>query len=290
MTNLGSIQWVIMSLCLLHCALVASTVCNSDVYGTPSKWDCNGALAQIPYAYPPRPNPMSQWPRIFAEPQYMSPPFGQVDNYVVEPVSQPDRVFRFGPQWARPDQKPVADITGSCRIAIMSKGRPAQQGVAASQFTTTWKNIVDQSQQFRSCFGRGASSQAQGGYVPLNRKPCPLPSPPRPTNPRILAPSISSGQPMYHNLVPGGHEGAAMYMYSSDSIWNTVAMNTYMSSGVPAVPYTHPNQLGLSHNTSSPNQLYSLSNASLAIGTSSQEPSIPLKPLAPGELVIQDRM
>ena len=79
-----------------------------------------------------------------------------------------------------------------------------------------------------------------------------------------------------------------MYMYSSDSIWNTLAMNTYMSSGVPAVPYTHPNQLGLSHNISSSNQLGLLSNASIVISTSSLEPSIPLKPLAPGELVIQD--
>ena len=170
----------------------------------------------------------------------------------------------------------------------MSEGRPAQQGVVASRFTTTWKNIVDQSQQFRSCYARGVSSQAKGGYVPLNRKPCPLPPPPRATNPRILAPSIRYGQPMYHDLVPGGHRGAAMYMYTSDSIWNTVAMNTYMSSGIPALPYTHPNQLGLSHNTSSSNQLDLLSNASLAIGISSPEPSIPLRPLAPGELVIQD--
>ena len=79
-----------------------------------------------------------------------------------------------------------------------------------------------------------------------------------------------------------------MYMYTSDSIWNTVAMNTYMSSGIPAVPYTRPNQLGLSHNTSSPDQLDLLSNASLAIGTSLKEPLVALKPLAPGELVIQD--
>ena len=79
-----------------------------------------------------------------------------------------------------------------------------------------------------------------------------------------------------------------MYMYTSDSVWNTVAMNTYMSSGIPALPYTQPNQLGQSHNTSSPNQLDLLSNASLAIGTSLKEPSVPFKPLAPGELVIQD--
>ena len=80
-----------------------------------------------------------------------------------------------------------------------------------------------------------------------------------------------------------------MYMYTSDSIWNTVAMNTYMSSGIPALPYTHPNQLGLSHNTSSPTQLGLLSNASLATGISSEEAvSVPLKPLSPGELVIQD--
>ena len=93
---------------------------------------------------------------------------------------------------------------------------------------------------------------------------------------------------MHHNLVPGGHPSAAMYMYTSDSMWNTVAMNTYMSSGIPALPYTQPNQLSLSHNTSSQDQLNLLINASLAIGTSLKELSVPLKPLAPGELVIQD--
>ena len=79
-----------------------------------------------------------------------------------------------------------------------------------------------------------------------------------------------------------------MYMYASDSIWNAVVMNIYMSSGVPALPYTHPNQLGLSHNTSSPNQLDLLTNASLATSTSSDAVSVSLKPLAPGELVLQD--
>ena len=81
-----------------------------------------------------------------------------------------------------------------------------------------------------------------------------------------------------------------MYMYTSDSVWNTVAMNTYMSSGVPAVPYAQPSQLGLAQNNSSPNQLDLLSNASLAIGTAEKEGvvSVPLKPLAPGEVVILD--
>ena len=212
MANLRSIKWVIIRVSLLHCALVASTVCNSDVYGTPSKWDCYVALDQIPYASPPQPNPMSQSPRIFAEPQYMSPPFGQVDNvYRPSAIVQlpkiytfstslnllvtPHRVFRLCPRLARAKTKSVTKyqppILESCRIAIMSQGRPAQQGVVASQFTTTWKTIVDQSQQFRSCFAAGASSQAKGGYVPLNRKPCPLPQH-RNTNPKILATTITS--------------------------------------------------------------------------------------------------
>ena len=95
---------------------------------------------------------------------------------------------------------------------------------------------------------------------------------------------------MHHTLVPDGHPGAALYMYTSDSIWNTIAMNTYMSSGIPALPYAQPNLLGLSHNTTSQEQLDLLTNASLAIRISEEEAvSVPLiRPLAPGELVIQD--
>ena len=201
MARMRSIKSAIICLSFLHSALVASAVCNSDVYGTPSKWDCYVALDQIPYAFPPRPNPLSQQPRIFAEPQYMNPPFSQVDN-IYRPsaivqlpkiytfstssnplVSQQDRVFGLYPQLARTVKQPVAkdklSIIDSCRIAIMSLGRPAQQGVVASQFTTTWKDIVDQSQQFKSCFPRGASSQAKGGYVSLNCKPSPLLPAPR---------------------------------------------------------------------------------------------------------------
>ena len=171
----------------------------------------------------------------------------------------------------------------------MSEGRPAQQGVVASQFITTWKNIVDHSQHFRRCLDGGAGGQAKGGYVPINRKS----SRPRPRIERYYSELDSSHK--HHirltyalYLVPGGTRGAAMYMYTSDSNWNTVAMNTYMSSGLPALPYTQPNQLGLSHNTSSPNQLDLLSNASLATGNSSEAVSVPIKPLAPGELVLQD--
>ena len=96
MANLRSIKWVIMRLSLLHCALVDSTVCNGDVYGTPSKWDCYVALDQIPYAFPPRPNPFSQWPRIFAEPQYMDPPFGQIVNvYRPSAIVQLPKIYTF---------------------------------------------------------------------------------------------------------------------------------------------------------------------------------------------------
>ena len=96
MANLRSIKWVFMRLSLLHCALVASTICNSEVYGTPSKWDCYVALDQIPYAFPPRPDPLSQQPRIFAEPQYMTPPFGQVDNvYRPSAIVQLPKIYTF---------------------------------------------------------------------------------------------------------------------------------------------------------------------------------------------------
>ncbi|KAF6232617.1 hypothetical protein HO173_009285 [Letharia columbiana] len=135
----------------------------------------------------------------------------------------------------------------------MSEGRPAQPGVVAPLFPTTWRNVVDQAAQLSACFAGG---QAKGGYVPLN--------------------------------LPGGQLGAAMYMYSSDSNWNILTMNTYMSSGIPVLPHTQPNQLGMSSNGSSSSQFGLLSNASVLTGTSLGASTISIKPFALGELVLQD--
>ncbi len=79
-----------------------------------------------------------------------------------------------------------------------------------------------------------------------------------------------------------------MYMYSSDSNWNTFTMNNYMTSGIPVLPHTQANQLGLPSNDSSSNQLRLLNNASFSTDTSLGASAISIKPLAPGELVLQD--
>ncbi len=90
------------------------------------------------------------------------------------------------------------------------------------------------------------------------------------------------------DIVPGGYLGAAMYMYTSDSNWNTLTMNTYMTSGIPVLPHTQANQLGLPSNDSSSSQLRLLNTTSFSTGTSLDVLAISIKPLAPGELVLQD--
>ena len=57
-------------------------------------------------------------------------------------------------------------IVDTCHIAIMSEGQPAQPGVVAPQFRTSWKNVKDQLwPQMRTCL-----NQRKGGYAALNRR------------------------------------------------------------------------------------------------------------------------
>lgn len=80
MAALPSINWATICLIYLHCTLVSAAVCNSDVYGIPNPRDCAQALRKIPFATLPPSEPQSLQPHFFAEPQYMDPEFGGIDN------------------------------------------------------------------------------------------------------------------------------------------------------------------------------------------------------------------
>lgn len=60
--------------------LVRSLVCSEEIYGNPKVEDCEQVLLEIPFARESVPSYQSQSRRIFAEPQFQWPPFGQVIN------------------------------------------------------------------------------------------------------------------------------------------------------------------------------------------------------------------
>ena len=75
--------WLIPStlvLCGFLPPLARSLVCSDGVYGNPKIDDCQLALLEIPYARQPIDSHQSSLPHVFAEPQFLRPPFRQFTN------------------------------------------------------------------------------------------------------------------------------------------------------------------------------------------------------------------
>ena len=60
--------------------LILAISCDSSIYGDPIIQDCYEALYWIPSARLGPSDPISQQPRIFAEPQYLQTPFDGLNN------------------------------------------------------------------------------------------------------------------------------------------------------------------------------------------------------------------
>ena len=86
----------LLCLSILHGAIAQS--CSKDLYGTPNIQDCYEAMFWIPYINPPgRYSPDAQAFRIFAEPQFQSPPFGAVQNpYAPKAIVQLPKIWKHG--------------------------------------------------------------------------------------------------------------------------------------------------------------------------------------------------
>ena len=67
----------IYSLCF---PLVRSLVCSEEIYGNPKIEDCERVLLEIPFARQSFSSRQSQYQHVFAEPQFLEPPFAQVIN------------------------------------------------------------------------------------------------------------------------------------------------------------------------------------------------------------------
>ena len=93
--GLPNISWATGLLFFLHCTLVNSSYCDSSVYGTIVERDCKFALHTLSFMSDPW-NPKFQKPQIFAEPQFMDPPFRGLKNRdPPNPIVQLPKVWKY---------------------------------------------------------------------------------------------------------------------------------------------------------------------------------------------------
>ena len=72
-------------------------LCDKDLFGTPRVEDCYEAMFWIPYINKPaKDTPDAKALRIFAEPQFLDPPFKAVKNpYAPKAIVQLPKIWKF---------------------------------------------------------------------------------------------------------------------------------------------------------------------------------------------------
>ena len=72
-------------------------LCDKDRFGTPSAEDCYQAMFWVPYInQPARDSADAKAPRLFAEPQYLNPPFHAVKNaYAPKAIVQLPKIWKY---------------------------------------------------------------------------------------------------------------------------------------------------------------------------------------------------
>jgi len=158
---------------ILHLSVTASPYCNIGIYGVPDYGDCMQAFSQIPYAQERPSQYDSNSFQLYAEPQYMVPPFCSVYNrYRPRPINQLPKIWRYGMSstfslahalwhWLI-----TSVLKDSCRVAFMSYGRNSGR-TSNALFSTNWRSILDQFQPLFTCLNPQMGSRASGGYTPF---------------------------------------------------------------------------------------------------------------------------
>lgn len=154
----------LLSFLLVHSAIaspnplqVEQPLCDKNMFGKPNIQDCYQALFWIPYANAPaRDSPDAKAKRLFAEPQYLDPPFKAVKNpYAPKAIVQLPKIWKYG----------------SCQIALVTQpyDKPYQKSYVKAEFTEKWSDIVNQVLRLRPCLQpkKGLDQTPQGGYTPL---------------------------------------------------------------------------------------------------------------------------
>ncbi len=98
-------RWAFWCYLLCHCAIAIpdqlreyETLCDGGMFGAPNPHDCYDAMFSVPYRnVPGLDSPDAKATRIFAEPQYLSPPFSALENaYAPKAIVQLPKMWKSG--------------------------------------------------------------------------------------------------------------------------------------------------------------------------------------------------
>ena len=87
-------------------------LCDKDLFGAPKLEDCYQAMFWIPYInQPAKDSPDAKAFRVFAEPQFLNPPFSAVKNpYAPKAIVQLPKIWKHGT--STPTKDDLADSVG----------------------------------------------------------------------------------------------------------------------------------------------------------------------------------
>lgn len=84
----------IISFMFCHCAAVGPS-CSAAVFGVPPWNDCLAAFNKVPFAEDYETNRNANLTRLYSEPQYLRPPFGEVFNrYAPRAINQMPKIWQ----------------------------------------------------------------------------------------------------------------------------------------------------------------------------------------------------
>ena len=92
-------KWTLLICFLIHSVIatpnplqVGPTWCDKGLFGVPKVEDCNQA-----FLWMPKKNPNADAQRVFAEPQFLNPPFNSVKNpNAPRAIIQLPKIFKYG--------------------------------------------------------------------------------------------------------------------------------------------------------------------------------------------------
>ncbi len=280
-----NISWVTKLLFLLYCTLVNSAYyCDSSIYGTVVKEDCLIALYKIPFISEPT-NPKFQRLQVFAEPQFMDPPFSGIDNrYRPDPIIQLPKIWKHSTIFCAFSVVVAKFLDGLCRF-LHPRHDECRHETLAKNGQNSLRFELEVSRKLH--YGRTITN--------TENLPC--------TGERFICTTrqyvfslpkvLLVFRPLHSSerhglaLLTAKLDALAFYVYSSDAWWNNM-MNTYMTLGNAVVPYAGPEGPHLLSNSSASDQPYLLSNYSPATSIFSGTSVVHIEPLAPEEVVLVD--
>ena len=168
---------------MLRFCSASQPLCNAGIYGIPSYRDCLSARHSMPFAVPAAGDRSSRRWELWAEPQFLRPPFSAINNrYRPLPINQLPKIWRYSTlittfplrvRTSKPRELAIASCHGltrgfpdTCRLALMSHGRSGDL-VTESLWTASWRVVQDQMQTLFLCASPRSGIGPSGGYKAL---------------------------------------------------------------------------------------------------------------------------